>query len=51
MTANLSQILNFKPNFHKGFELFSEKKFIQTMVHTKRMLSLSAEDLIISKSR
>ena len=26
MAANLTQILNFKANFHKEFELFSKKK-------------------------
>ena len=26
MEANLTQILNFKANFHQEFELFSEKK-------------------------
>ena len=27
MAANLTQILNFKANFHKEFELFSKKQF------------------------
>ena len=34
MKANLTQILNFKANFHQEFELFPEKKFMLTMVDT-----------------
>ena len=44
MAANLTQILNFKANFHKQFELFSKKNFMLTMVdcqHNKKKLHLS----------
>ena len=34
MAANLTQILNFKANFHPEFELFSKKKIMLTMVDT-----------------
>ena len=32
--ANLTQILNFKANFHTEFELFFKKKIMLTMVDT-----------------
>ena len=40
--ANLTQILNFKANFHTEFELFfkkkkKKKKFMLTMVDTLRL--------------
>ena len=35
--ANLTQILNFKVNFHTEFELFFKKKFMLTMVDTLRL--------------
>ena len=38
MAANLTQVLNFKVNFHQEFKLFSKKKIMLTMVDT---LSLS----------
>ena len=54
--ANLTQILNFKANFHTEFEPFKKKKFMLTMVdtlecqHKNKKLILSTEDLIISKN-
>ena len=61
--ANLTQILNFKANFHTEFELFLKKKIyanngglMLTMVdtldcqHKNKKLILSTEDLIISKN-
>ena len=35
--ANLTQILNFKANFHTEFELFFKKKIMLTMVDTLRL--------------
>ena len=35
--ANLTQILNFKANFHTEFEPFFKKKFMLTMVDTLRL--------------
>ena len=36
--ANLTQILNFKANFHTEFEpFFKKKKFMLTMVDTFRL--------------
>ena len=35
--ANLTQILNFKANFHTEFEPFKKKKFMLTMVDTLRL--------------
>ena len=35
--ANLTQILNFKANFHTEFEPFFQKKFMLTMVDTLRL--------------
>ena len=32
MTANITQILNFKHNFHKEFELFKKNLSVLTMV-------------------
>ena len=32
MAANLTQILNFKVNFHQEFQLFSTKKFMPTII-------------------
>ena len=37
MAANLTQILNFKANFHEEFELFSPKQFMLTMGDTLRL--------------
>ena len=38
--ANLTQILNFKANFHTEFEPFlQQKKFMLTMVDTLRLSS------------
>ena len=39
VVANLTQILNFKANFHQEFELFSKNKFMLTMVDTLRLSS------------
>ena len=35
--ANLTQILNFKANFHTEFEPFFKKKIMLTMVDTLRL--------------
>ena len=35
MVANLTQILNFKVNFHQEFELFSKKKYANNGGHFK----------------
>ena len=35
--ANLTQILNFKANFHTEFEPFLKKKIMLTMVDTLRL--------------
>ena len=35
--ANLTQILNFKANFHTEFEPFKKKKFMLTMLDTLRL--------------
>ena len=35
--ANLTQILNFKANFHTEFEPFFKKKFMLTMMDTLRL--------------
>ena len=35
MAANLTQILNFKANFHKEFELFSKKNYANNGGHFK----------------
>ena len=35
MAANLTQILNFKTNFHKEFELFSKKNYANNGGHFK----------------
>ena len=35
--ANLTQILNFKVNFHTEFKPFFKKKFMLTMVDTLRL--------------
>ena len=35
--ANLTQILNFKANFHTEFEPFLKKKFMLTMVDALRL--------------
>ena len=35
--ANLTQILNFKANFHTEFEPFLQKKIYATMVDTLRL--------------
>ena len=35
--ANLTQILNFKANFHTEFEPFFQKKIMLTMVDTLRL--------------
>ena len=43
MAANLTQILNFKANFHQEFELFSKKKFMLTMVDTLYSLSATGD--------
>ena len=56
--ANLTQILNFKANFHTEFEPFLKKKnyanngghFIKDCQHKNKKLILSTEDLIISKN-
>ena len=55
--ANLTQILNFKANFHTEFELFFKKKiYANNGGHFKivsikiKKLILSTEDLIISKN-
>ena len=41
MAANLTQILNFKANFHKEFEQFSKKKkFKVTMVDIIKIVSM-----------
>ena len=45
--ANLTQILNFKANFHTEFELFFKKKIMLTMVDTLR---LSAYTVLFSVS-
>ena len=53
--ANLTQILNFKSNFHTEFEPFFKKKiyanngghFKIVMQHKNKKLILSTEDLII----
>ena len=47
MAANLTQILNFKANFHQEFELFSKKKIYANngghldCQHNKKILNLS----------
>ena len=41
--ANLTQILNFKANFHTEFEPFFKKKFMLTMVDTLRCLCQDAK--------
>ena len=55
--ANLTQILNFKANFHTEFEPFFKKKiYANNGGHFKivsikiKKLILSTEDLIISKN-
>ena len=35
MAANLTQILNFKTNFHQEFELFSKKNYANNGGHFK----------------
>ena len=35
MAANLTQILNFKANFHQEFELFSKKNYANNDGHFK----------------
>ena len=39
--ANLTQILNFKANFHTEFEPFFKKKIMLTMVDTLRLSKLA----------
>ena len=52
--ANLTQILNFKANFHTEFEPFFKKKiyaniggYFKDCQHKNKKLILSTEDLII----
>ena len=39
MAANLTQILNFKVNFHQEFELFSPKNYVNNGGHFKNKIA------------